>query len=128
MSTPNDTEDQLDSRRASFLEAVNAGINAKRNSNAKWNSLYEWFESELGVGDGSRGITVGKVITEGRQIGNRCVEMASDDLRYAIISHPPELDSARILKAMERHGKYPSLRAVLFLVDDEPERLVIIDD
>ncbi|MDT5153388.1 MAG: hypothetical protein QOI01_5121 [Mycobacterium sp.] len=121
--------DDLQRLREGVLDAVMHGIEASRNDSSKWDPLYQWFAVELGVGDGQKGgAVIGKLVTEQRQIGNRCDEMAKSSPEYAVISVLGDVTPEHVLSAMRKRGRLPSLKAALFLRESTPDRLVIFDE
>ena len=116
-------------RRQALLQAIQAGLEAPRNNSRKWDKLYEWFASELKVGEAQGGgETIGKVITAKKQIGNRLDEMAKSDPRYAVIALLEGVDSDSVLAAMRKRGRLPALEFVFFLNGTMPGRLVVFGD
>jgi hypothetical protein len=114
--------------REGIIATVRHGLEASRNDASKWDPLYRWFADELGIGDGQRGgPVIGKLVTEQRQIGNRCDEMAKSTPEYAVISVLGDVTPEHMLSAMRKRGRLPSLRAALFLRETTPVRLVIFD-
>jgi hypothetical protein len=94
--------------REGVLDAVRHGIEASRNDSSKWDPLYQWFAAALGVGDGQRGgPVIGKLVTEQRQIGNRCDEMAKSSPEYAVISVLGDVTPEHVLSAMRKRGRLP---------------------
>jgi hypothetical protein len=115
--------------RGGIVEAVKHAIDAKRNDASKWDPLYQWFANELGVGDGKRsGQIIGKLVTEQKQIGNRCDEMARYSPEYAVISVLGDVTPGQMLHAMQQRGRLPSLKAALFFNGTTPDRLVVFDE
>jgi hypothetical protein len=114
--------------REGIIATVRHGLEASRNDASKWDPLYRWFADELGIGDGQRGgPVIGKLVTEQRQIGNRCDEMAKSTPEYAVISVLGDVTPEHMLNAMRKRGRLPSLKAALFLREATPVRLVIFD-
>jgi hypothetical protein len=114
--------------REGIIATVRHGLEASRNDASKWDPLYRWFADELGIGDGQRGgPVIGKLVTEQKQIGNRCDEMAKSTPEYAVISVLGDVTPEHMLNAMRKRGRLPSLRAALFLREATPVRLVIFD-
>jgi hypothetical protein len=125
---PKDHDDLLRLRNG-VLAVVKHGIDASRNDSSKWDPLYKWFADELGVGDGQKGgPVIGKLVTEQKQIGNRCDEMAKSNPVYAVISVLGDVTPEHMLNAMRKRGRLPSLKAALFLREATPVRLVIFDE
>lgn len=115
--------------RDGIIDAVRHGIGASRNDASKWDPLYRFFADELGVGDGQKGgPVIGKLVTEQKQIGNRCDEMAKSNPVYAVISVLGDVTPDHMLNAMRKRGRLPSLKAALFLREATPVRLVIFDE
>ena len=114
--------------REGIIATVRHGLQASRNDASKWDPLYRWFADELGIGDGQRGgPVIGKLVTEQKQIGNRCDEMAKSTPEYAVISVLGDVTPEHMLNAMRKRGRLPSLKAALFLREATPVRLVIFD-
>jgi hypothetical protein len=114
--------------REGIIATVRHGLEASRNDASKWDPLYRWFADELGIGDGQRGgPVIGKLVTEQKQIGNRCDEMAKSTPEYAVISVLGDVTPEHMLNAMRKRGRLPSLKAALFLREATPVRLVIFD-
>ena len=110
-----------------FIGHVRSGINAPRNNSAKWNPLYKWFRDELGIGDGKVGTVVAKVIVDPRQVGNRVDEMAGKFPNYAVISVIGEVTIEKTLLRIFEQPALASLKAVLFLQNDVPDRVVVFE-
>lgn len=114
--------------RQGLLAAVKHGVEASRNDSSKWEPLYQWFADQLGIGNGQRGgPVIGKLVTEQKQIGNRCDEMAKSAPQYAVISVLGDVTPEHMLNAMRKRGRLPSLKAALFLQETKPVRFVIFD-
>lgn len=121
--------DELQRLRQGLLAAVKHGVDASRNDSSKWDPLYQWFAEHLGMGNGQRGgPVIGKLVTEQKQIGNRCDEMAKSAPEYAVISVLGDVTAEHMLSAMRKRGRLPSLKAALFLQETTPVRFVIFDD
>lgn len=121
--------DKLQGLREGILAAVKHGVEASRNDSSKWEPLYQWFSEQLGIGNGQRGgPVIGKLVTEQRQIGNRCDEMAKSAPEYAVISVLGDVTPEHMLSAMRKRGRLPSLKAALFLQETTPVRFVIFDE
>jgi hypothetical protein len=121
--------DPLQLLREGLLAAVKHGLDASRNDSSKWDPLYRWFFEQLGVGDGQRGgPVIGKLVTEQKQIGNRCDEMAKSAPQYAVISVLGDVTPEHMLNAMRKRGRLPSLKSALFLRETTPIRFVVFDD
>jgi hypothetical protein len=121
--------------RRSFIAAVQAALDRPGQSSVKWDSLYEWFDVELGVPwtkgtDTKQCLVVGKLVRGKKQAANRRAEMESyyKKAKYAVISVAGGVSTDDMLNVMRDSTSLPCLEMVLFLEEARPARLVIFDD
>lgn len=108
-----------------FQRAVQAAIDAPRQSAAKWSDLYEWFKDELGVSGGRGGDAGAKLLTEDKQLSNRIrKELADLNPRYIVLSLLDDVSLDSTLGFL-KDAHLPRARSALILEGTTPLELQI---
>lgn len=108
-----------------LIAAVDAAISANRANAAKWDSLYEWFQHEFGLGLGN---VVGKLLTENKQLSNRIKkELPQKEPKYIVLC---AIGDDFGLADVERHlagANLPHANCVLLLQANTPKMLIVYE-
>jgi hypothetical protein len=121
-SSASDTASDLEG----LLKAAIAAINADRQSAAKWDPLYSWFEQRLGV---DRKDAAGKLLTENKQLSNRIKkELPQKNPRYVVLcAIGTDFDTEDVMRHLSE-ANLPNARCAVLLENTKPVRFIIYEN
>ena len=116
-----------ESDRAALESAIQQMLDAHRQSNKKWDPVYDWFRDRFGIEGGRGGSVAGKLLTAAKQVPNRIRKELPEMMpEYIVLTLLPEVSVDDVIVNL-RQAYLPKAKLAVIFENTTIKKVLVFD-